>query len=111
MSKFRIIRPAECQSCSLNENASGFSEPSGRCLNGVLAVGESLGWNEAVEGYPFVKYAQAGNALEKAFTKAGHPREQFALWNICACHPPDDSLKGREDAMQHCRVHFRRVFN
>jgi uracil-DNA glycosylase len=110
MSRFRLERPAACLTCSLNSVAQGFSEPEGFCTNGVLAIGESLGWNEAVDGYPFRVYAQAGNALERAFKKAGYDRKQFGMWNICGCRPPDDSLKGWESAMQHCRVHFRRVF-
>lgn len=109
-SRFRILnRPDECLTCSLNSVATGFSEPEGTCANGVLAVGESLGWNEAVDGYPFRPYAQAGAVLEKAFKKAGYPRKSFGLWNICACRPPGDSLTGWESAMYHCRVHFRRV--
>jgi uracil-DNA glycosylase family 4 len=110
MNRFRILnRPDECLSCSLNSVATGFSEPEGHCTNGVLVVGDSIGWNEAVDGFPFRPHAQAGNVLEKAFKKCGYDRRQFALWNICACRPPSDSLEGWDSAIEHCRIHFRRV--
>lgn len=109
-SRFRILqKPVDCYGCSLETEGKAFSEPEGFCTNGVLGIGESLGYNEAVDGYPFRPQAQAGGVLERVFIKIGVPRRQFGLWNLTGCRPPDDSLQGRESAIQHCRVHFNRV--
>lgn len=108
--KFRILnRPDYCLPCSLNKVATGFSDPEGYGTNGVLALGESLGYNEAIDGLPFRPYAQAGNVLEKAFKKAGFDRKQFGIANIVQCHPPSDSLDGWDSAIEHCRGHLRRI--
>lgn len=107
-----LIRPPECRNCSLDEIAEGFSRPEGSGANGVLAVGEGLGANEARDGLPFRPYAEAGSVLERAFRHCGLSREQFRLWNIIACRPPHDRLEGAGyeiDAIEHCRVHFDRV--
>lgn len=105
-------KPIECRRCPLENRGLGFSRPEGTGRNGVLAIGESLGREEYLKGTPFVKFAPAGSALEKAFTLDGFERQEFKLWNIVACQPPNNKLEGMdyaEGAIQHCKVHFRRI--
>lgn len=110
MPRFRILnKPTACLPCSLHEKGLAFSEPEGTCANGVLGIGESLGWNEAVDGLPFRPHAQAGSQLERAFKKVGEPRHRFGLWNLLGCRPPEDNIHAWPSAVDHCRVHLRRV--
>lgn len=105
-------KPKDCQGCPLEGRGLGFSRPEGSGKNGVLVIGESLGREEYLKGTPFVKYAQAGSVLEKAFTLTGVEREDHKLWNIVACQPPNNRLEGAdygEKAIEHCKRHFRRV--
>ena len=107
-----LIKPSECVPCDLGTKGTGFSKPEGTGANGVLAVGEGLGFNEAKDGLPFRPYAEAGSVLERAFKRSGYDREQFRLYNIVNCHPPNDWLAGAPweiGAIEHCKVHFRRV--
>lgn len=108
----RHQHPIECRNCSLDLIGLGFAQPEGRCSNGVLVLGESLGSNEAQQGLPFRPDAQAGSVLERAFRSCGFERNQFGVFNVINCKPPNNELNGaayEEDALQHCRVHLRRV--
>ena len=107
-----LIKPSECVPCDLGTKGTGFSKPEGTGANGVLAVGEGLGFNEAKDGLPFRPYAEAGSVLERGFKRSGYDRQQFRLYNIVNCHPPNDWLAGAPweiGAIEHCKVHFRRV--
>jgi len=108
-----LPKPAECYGCPLFDlDPNGFSQPDGLGTTGVLVVGEALGLNERRDGLPFRPYAEAGSVLERAFRRAGFGRDHFRLWNVVACQPPGNQLEGEsyeEEAIWHCRVHFRRV--
>src|ERR1035438_760581 len=105
-------KPKECRGCPLENRGLGFSRPEGSGKNGVLVVGESLGWEEYLDGLPFRPHAQAGSALEKGFKLAGFERHDFKLWDIIGCHPPNNKIEGveyGEGAIEHCKIHFNRV--
>ena len=106
-------KPHTCRGCPLEHKGLGFSRPEGRGSNGVLGIGESLGYEEYMDGLPFRPKAPAGSALEKAFNLDGFERHEFRLWNLIACHPPNNKVEGMdyaEGALQHCRKnHFDRV--
>lgn len=107
-------RPIECIGCPLNLIATGFLDPEGSGLNGVLIVGEAAGEAEANDSLPFRPYAQAGSVLERCISRAGLNREEFALWNMCACRPPGNKLEGQRyeaGAINHCKIHFKRVLD
>lgn len=81
--------------------------------NGVLICGEALGHEEAIDGYPFRPFAQAGSKLEECIKSAGYNRSDFILWNIVACQPPGNHLQGQwyaQSAIDHCRQYFNQVF-
>src|SRR6185312_7054285 len=53
--------------------------------------------------------AQAGSKLEEVFRLCGYTRNQFFLWNVIGCQPPNDLLAGatyEANAISHCDVHF-----
>lgn len=110
--RYRLSKPSTCRGCPLEFIGSGFSEPEGSGANGVLALGEALGHNEAHDGLPFRPHAEAGSLLNRAFGMAGMRRESFVLYNIIACQPPKNELvKTRYEfaAIEHCKVHWMKV--
>lgn len=107
-----LAKPPECANCTLEKKGVGFSRPEGTGANGVLVMGEGLGFNEAKDGLPFRPYAEAGSVLERGFKRSGFDREQFRLFNTVNCHPPKDWLIGAPwelGAIEHCKVHTRQV--
>ncbi len=110
---FRILqRPTDCRGCPLDRIADAFSDCEGTCANGVLLIGESLGYHEAEAGYPFRPHAPAGSVLDRAIRMIGTSREQYGLWNLVACRPPANELNGasyEREAIEHCKVHFNKV--
>lgn len=108
-----LQKPSQCKGCPLETLGQGFSEPEGVGSIPLLIVGESLGYNEMLEGLPFRPSAQAGSILHRVIQEKGkYNRSQFAFWNLCACHPPSDKLSGTSyeyEAVNHCRVYFDKV--
>lgn len=105
-------KPASCKGCPLFNIGTGFSITEGRCSNGVLIIGESLGANEVNDAMPFRPHAEAGSALQAAFRFLGLDRTNFGLWNMIGCQPPFNNLENAEyeyEAIDHCKVHFDRV--
>ena len=109
-----LPKPKECIGCPLYNAGSGFSRPEGHCTNGVLLVGEALGYHEAEAGLPFRPYADAGHVLERAIVSLGMSREQFGIFNIVNCRPPSNELTGasyEDEAINHCKTHFKAVMS
>lgn len=115
-------KPSDCSNCILESFTTkqghilnlgrGFSIPDGRGTSGVVIIGESLGHDEVIDGMPFRPHAQAGSKLEQCFKLAGVNRNQFLLWNVLACQPPNNEIAGTwygDKAIEHCSRHFRRV--
>ncbi len=107
-------KPLSCRGCPLEFLGESFSNPEGYASNGVLLVGEALGRNEALDGLPFRPYAESGALLERAFSQTSVTREQFGLYNVVGCRPPDNKLAGEPyelGAINHCSQHLKQVFN
>lgn len=78
-------------------------EVSGSGKNGVLLVGEALGADERMAGFPFV--GKAGFTLDKLIVRAGLQRDDFRVANVLYCQPPGNKLTGEwyeQDAIKHC---------
>lgn len=111
------IRPALaksplCRGCPLEHSGTGFARPDGLGTLRVLIVGEALGPNEAKDGLGFRPHAPAGSVLERAFRMSGFTRDQFVIFNVVNCLPPNMELAGAPyemEAAQHCRVHLLQV--
>jgi uracil-DNA glycosylase family 4 len=107
-----LEKPKTCTGCSLENISQGFSIPEGTGAIPVLICGESLGYNELLDGLPFRPQAQAGSILHRVIQKARIDRNSLAFWNLTACKPPQDKLAGQSyeySAINHCRVHFDKV--
>ena len=113
-----MLKPDSCIPCPLYNISDGFSEPEGQGTNGVVIIGEALGYNEFLDGLPFRPYAQAGSKLEEVFklvakeTSRPCSRSQFKLYNIVNCHPPGDKLAGasyENEAIRCCSSNVDRV--
>jgi uracil-DNA glycosylase family 4 len=106
-----LSKPSTCTGCVLHDLGSGFLHqeilpPS----NGVLLVGEAPGETEAETGYPFT--GKAGDTLNKCIGKAGLKREDFAIYNVLSCRPPENKLNGvwyADAAISHCDVNLSAV--
>ena len=104
-----IQKPPGCAGCILEYDGTGFARPEGSGTLRVLIIGEALGPNEAREGLPFRPNAPAGSVLERAFRSCGFNREQFVIFNVVNCLPPNMELSGAPyelQAAQHCRIHL-----
>jgi uracil-DNA glycosylase family 4 len=126
-----LTKPPECQDCYLcnwtgaqNQHLTniglGFSHPDGKGNKGVVAVGESLGYDELLDGLPFRPRAQAGSMLQKCVKLANIERDDLLFWNVVACKPPNNELevlkRGEyvdkwytQSALENCSQHFERV--
>lgn len=108
-----LNKPKECLGCQLfMAPNSGFSMPEGKCTNGVLIVGESLGQKEKMAGLPLRPDAESGSVLQTVFRRLQVDRSDFLLWNLIACQPPNNLLENmpyEREAIMHCRVHFQKV--
>lgn len=107
-----LQKPMACYGCPLYSQGAGFSTTEGRCSNGVLIIGESLGSSEVQDALPFRPYAEAGSALQTAFRDSGLDRSNFGLWNMIGCQPPFNNLEHASyeyEAINHCKIHFDRI--
>ncbi len=108
----RLSKPSGCAGCPLESLSAGFSHPEGKGTIPLLIVAEALGDAEAKDGLPLRPYAPSGSVVEKAINQLGYTREQFALWNIVGCRPPNNELEKtwyERGAIDHCRTHFDAV--
>jgi uracil-DNA glycosylase family 4 len=106
-----MLKPPQCRGCPLFSRSDGFSIPDGKGTNGVIIVGEALGYEEYLDGMPFRPRASSGSKLEESFQLNGYHRESFLLYNTIQCHPVHDNIDTREarEAISFCKVHRDRV--
>lgn len=112
-----MVKPPECNGCPLQTRGNSFSIPDGLGRKGVTILLEALGRGEAIEGKPARPKEPTGAKLEEIFRLASTEtnrvsRDDFLLWNVVACQPPDNLLEGmpyEKGAIDHCHTHFDRV--
>lgn len=103
----KFPKPAGCADCSLKDTGLGFAYPSGPVNADLLFVGEALGYNEAIQGIPFV--GAAGGMFHKILSRAEVSRDHSKVHNVVNCRPPDDWLSGapwEHSATAHCRQYL-----
>ncbi len=95
---------AECQKCPLAQTRTNsvFSDgiPNGK----LMLIGEAPGYNEDMQGKPFV--GRAGQLLDKIFESVGLSREKDVyICNTLKCRPPEnrDPLPAEKAA---CRAYL-----
>src|SRR6266853_1314749 len=107
-----LPKPDTCKGCPLYEppygKQTGFSYPGGR--GNVLLVAEALGADEEIAGTALV--GKAGYYLFQNLARVDIKREDFTLYNVCACRPPDNKLSGmsyEQEAINHCAPNLDKV--
>lgn len=105
-----LSKPASCSGCPLCGLGQGYSLPDGTGRNHALLLGEALGSEEAACGLPF--QGQAGHMLNRILGRTRLTRNDFKIWNVVACRPPNNFLVGApwyDGATAHCMDKLRAV--
>lgn len=103
----RFAKPTTCQDCALHTLGIGFAPPAGPSHARLALVGESLGYQEAMHGEPFI--GAAGGMLDRLLRRAQISRPHVRIANSISCRPPEDWLDGapwQHSALTHCRPHL-----
>jgi len=78
----------ECQKCPLGKSRTKFVFGAGSPTADLMFVGEAPGYNEDLQGEPFV--GAAGQLLDKIIAAIGLTRDQVYIANILKCRPPNN---------------------
>ena len=108
----KFAKPPACQDCALHEMGKGFAPPSGPPNAKLLFVGEALGYNEAMQGVPFV--GAAGGMFERILRRAEISRDTSKVHNCVSCQPPGDWLDGapwQHSSLAHCSTYLDESLN
>lgn len=93
-----------CQKCPLSQTRTNVVFSDGIPNSKLMLIGEAPGFNEDMQGKPFV--GRAGQLLDKIFESVGLSREKDVyICNTIKCRPPDnrDPLPAEKEA---CRVYL-----
>ena len=77
-----------CQRCSLHATRTNAVPGTGPVDADVMIVGEAPGFNEDVQGKPFV--GAAGKLLDTLLSQIGLDRERVYITNVLKCRPPQN---------------------
>ena len=91
-----------CNTCSLGETRTNIVFSDGVPNHKLMLIGEAPGYNEDMQGKPFV--GKAGQLLDKIFESVGLSREKdIYICNTLKCRPPNnrDPLPEEKEA---CRA-------
>jgi uracil-DNA glycosylase len=75
-----------CQKCILHKTRTRSVPGEGPPNAEIMLIGEGPGFNEDMQGRPFV--GQAGKLLEELLGKIGTKRGQVFIANVVKCRPP-----------------------
>jgi uracil-DNA glycosylase family 4 len=81
-------RIRSCTQCGLHTTRTNAVPGTGPVPCQVMIVGEAPGFNEDVQGLPFV--GAAGNLLDTLLGQIGFTRDQVFITNILKCRPPQN---------------------
>ena len=108
MAGLKLPDGPHCNTCVLRNSGRGFLTVDGKGSNGVMLVGEALGFNEALTGKPFV--GPAGFLLRKVLKRhVKAERDDFWIANTLFCRPPGNKLQGmsyKYAAIEQCRPYL-----
>ena len=77
-----------CTRCGLHATRTQAVPGTGPCPADVMVVGEAPGFNEDVQGRPFV--GAAGKLLDKLLARIGLGRDTVYITNVLKCRPPQN---------------------
>jgi len=99
-----------CTRCSLHATRTQAVPGTGPCPADVMVVGEAPGFNEDVQGKPFV--GAAGKLLDKLLERIGLGRDSVYITNVLKCRPPqnrDPMPNEAEACLPYLRAQYRLV--
>jgi len=99
-----------CTRCGLHATRTQAVPGTGPCPADVMVVGEAPGFNEDVQGKPFV--GAAGKLLDKLLERIGLGRETVYITNLLKCRPPQnrDPMPNEADAcLPYLRAQYKLI--
>ena len=88
-----------CQECILHETRTHVVRGDYGPVDGICFVGEAPGFNEDIQGKPFV--GRSGDLLNKMLGTIGLTRQDVSVINIIKCRPPGNRTPTKKE-MQTC---------
>ena len=88
-----------CENCALSKSRTNLVFSSGVPNHKLMLIGEAPGYNEDMQGEPFV--GKAGQLLDRIFESVGLSRKKdIYICNTIKCRPPEnrDPLPEEKDA-------------
>jgi len=89
----------DCKRCKLHRTRKTIVFGEGKEKAGLMLIGEGPGYDEDVQGRPFV--GKAGQLLTKILQSISLPREEVYITNIIKCRPPQNR-NPEPDEIQSC---------
>lgn len=89
----------DCERCKLHRTRRTIVFGEGNEEAGLMLIGEAPGYDEDVQGRPFV--GKAGQLLTKILQSINLPREEVYITNIVKCRPPQNR-NPQPDEIQSC---------
>jgi DNA polymerase len=77
-----------CQKCNLGKTRNNAVFGQGSEKADIMLVGEGPGYNEDIQGVPFV--GKAGQLLDKMLKAVDLTRDEIYITNIVKCRPPNN---------------------
>ncbi|HEX6348660.1 MAG TPA: uracil-DNA glycosylase [Candidatus Dormibacteraeota bacterium] len=99
-----------CSRCGLHATRTQAVPGTGPCPADVMVVGEAPGFNEDVQGLPFV--GAAGKLLDKLLERIGLGRDSVYITNVLKCRPPqnrDPMPNEAEACLPYLRAQYKLV--
>lgn len=99
-----------CYRCKLGKTRTNVVVGEGNRNANIMFIGEAPGYNEDMEGKPFV--GNAGQLLDKILEAVDIKREDVYITNIVKCRPPqnrDPELEEREACLDYLRYQFKLI--
>lgn len=95
---------ANCSKCALSRDRKSVVFGEGNIKAGLMFIGEGPGYDEDVQGRPFV--GKAGQLLTKMLEAIELKREDIYIANIVKCRPPGNRVPYPEEAKE-CLPYLR----
>ena len=95
-------KAAACTACRLHEGRTQAVFADGSPEADIMFIGEGPGYNEDMEGLPFV--GKAGMLLNRLLREVGLDRSEVYIANVVKCRPPRNR-DPRPDEIEACK-HF-----
>lgn len=97
----------ECRRCPLHAVRTQAVPGEGDPCAGIMFVGEAPGYNEDLQGRPFV--GAAGSLLNELLSLAGLERKAVFITNVVKCRPPNNR-DPKDEEVEACKPTLLRQF-